>query len=138
MVVQINLSLQSNMKKLNGFLLIVLFFATTVILLAAVVRGEAGNPVYHQAQEERSKKVGSPFESSGTTSRYALIEAMVEDKTFFFNESRAKRINRRLIYQKEDILDRKMVDWLAIDPDGLKKFIERASLEFREKYGEEP
>jgi len=78
------------MKKFIGFLLIVLFFAVTVTLLAAVIRGQVGNPIYHQTQEERNKKVGSPFESSGSTSRYALIEAIVEDKTFFFNEERAR------------------------------------------------
>ena len=78
------------MKKLYGLLFIVLFFTTALVLLAAVIRGQAGNPIYHQTQEERNKKVGSPFESTGSTSRYAMIEAMVEDQTFFLNEERAK------------------------------------------------
>lgn len=78
------------MKRLSKLLLIVLFFAVTLTMLTVSIKGQPGNPIYHQTEEERNKKVGSPFESSGSTSRYALIEAMVEDKTFFFNEKRAR------------------------------------------------
>lgn len=50
--------------------------------------------------ESGNKKVGGPFESSGTTSRYALVEAMAEDKTFFLNEERAR-------FSAPDIVDYK-------------------------------
>lgn len=70
------------MKKFNRWLFMFSYCLITVGLLIAVIKGQAGNP--------RDKKVGSSFESSGSTSRYALVEAIVEDKTFFFNEDLAR------------------------------------------------
>ncbi|MBU0569706.1 hypothetical protein KKB40_02910, partial [Patescibacteria group bacterium] len=67
----------------------ILFIITTLFLLA-LVKGNKENSVSHQTSETRNTKVGSPFESSGSTSRYALTEAIVEDGTFFLNENRAR------------------------------------------------
>jgi len=70
---------------LSGFLV-----SGTIILMTLVVKGEKGNPIYHQSQEARDINVGGPFESSGSTSRYALTEAIVEDGTFFFSKEQAR------------------------------------------------
>lgn len=78
------------MEKIKYFSIIITFFLATTILLIGAIKGEKGNPIYHQTQSERDSNVGSPFESSGTSSRYALIEAVVEDRTFFFNKERAR------------------------------------------------
>lgn len=78
------------MEKIKYFSIIITFFLATTILLIGAIKGQKGNPIYHQTQSERDSSVGSPFESSGTSSRYALIEAIVEDRTFFFNKERAR------------------------------------------------
>lgn len=58
-------------------------------MLILAVKGQAGNPIYYQSPQEKDTKVGGPFESSGNNSRYALTEAIVEDKTLFFDNERA-------------------------------------------------
>lgn len=78
------------MEKIKYFAIIITFFLAISILLTGSIKGQKGNPIYHQTQLERDSSVGSPFESSGTSSRYALIEAIVEDRTFFFNKERAR------------------------------------------------
>lgn len=76
--------------KILKYLFIFIFCTLTLILVAVAIKGQKGNPIYHQTQSERNSSVGSPFESSGTSSRYALIEAIVEDRTFFFSKERAR------------------------------------------------
>jgi len=73
------------MKK-NIITLIIFIFI--VLLLGLAVKGDRGDPIYYQT--EKDKSVGSPFESTNSTSRYALVESIVEDKTFFFNHTLAK------------------------------------------------
>ncbi|MCH7951792.1 hypothetical protein IH980_03590 [Patescibacteria group bacterium] len=77
------------MKKAK-YIFISLLVLSVFLLLALVVKGERGKPIYHQSRETRDKKVGGPFESTGSTSRYALTEAIVEDNTFFFSGERAR------------------------------------------------
>ncbi|OGD93453.1 hypothetical protein A2697_00560 [Candidatus Curtissbacteria bacterium RIFCSPHIGHO2_01_FULL_41_44] len=69
-------------------IIVIVFFILTVVLLGLVVKGQSGNPIYFQ--NEKDTRVGGPFESSNNTSRFALVEAIVEEKTFFFNEKRAR------------------------------------------------
>lgn len=67
-----------------------LIFLAMTLLLLFLIKGEKGNPIHYQFLEERDTKVSGPFESSGSTSRYALTEAIVEDHTLFLNEDRAR------------------------------------------------
>ncbi|OGG11395.1 hypothetical protein A2Z00_00490 [Candidatus Gottesmanbacteria bacterium RBG_13_45_10] len=59
------------------------------VLLAMVVKGNKapnGSLAYQQSTEGN---LTGPFESSGSNSRYALVEAIVKSKTFFFNNAQA-------------------------------------------------
>jgi len=77
-----------------GFILIFTF----ILLLAGGIKGREGNPIYYQTATERDIDLGGPFESSGNNSRYALTEAIVEDKTFFLNSERAKFSSPDIVY----------------------------------------
>ncbi|MDO8658213.1 MAG: hypothetical protein Q7K55_05720 [Candidatus Levybacteria bacterium] len=74
--------------KFNKNIIIFGTFLFVLILLAFSVKGHKGNPIYNQT--EHDKLVGGPFESTNSSSRYALVEAIVENKTFFFNNSQAQ------------------------------------------------
>ena len=77
--------------KVNKFLVTLLIILATGSLLVSVVKGSGvEGKINHQSPETRDSRIGSPFESSGSTSRYALAEAMVEDRTMFLNLERAK------------------------------------------------
>src|SRR3989344_9076188 len=69
-------------------IIVFVFLILTVVLLGLAIKGQSGNPIYFQ--NEKDTRVGGPFESSNNTSRFALVEAIVEDRTFFFNEKRAR------------------------------------------------
>lgn len=58
-----------------------------VLLLGLTVRGDK-NPMYFQT--ERDSRLEGPFESSGSTSRFSLVESIVLNGTFFFTEKQAK------------------------------------------------
>ncbi|MEK7581471.1 MAG: hypothetical protein AAB512_04250 [Patescibacteria group bacterium] len=73
------------MKKL---LFIVFISLATFILVVLSVKGQFGHPVYFQS--EKDTRVGGPFESSNSNSRYALTEAIVERGTLFLDDSLAK------------------------------------------------
>ncbi|MCH7641130.1 hypothetical protein IID22_02965 [Patescibacteria group bacterium] len=75
--------------KIKKFVLPLTFLAI-VLLLLFLIKGEKGSPIYHQSPAARDTDTGGPFESSGSTSRYILTEAIVEDGTFILNEERAK------------------------------------------------
>lgn len=60
----------------------------TIILLAVAIRGQTGNPIYYQT--EHNTQMGGPFEASNSTSRYALVEAIVKQGTFLLNPALAK------------------------------------------------
>lgn len=61
---------------------------TAATLLAFSIVGQKGDPI--SFQKEKDTRQGGPFELSNSNSRYALTEAIVEDKTFFLDQSLAK------------------------------------------------
>lgn len=61
-------------------------FIVALVLLALAVKGGA-DPVFYQ--ESHMTRVGGPFESTNSTSRYALVESIVKRGTFFFNDDQA-------------------------------------------------
>ncbi len=73
--------------KIKYFFLI-LISLLTIGLLLIFTRGDKGYPVAYQV--EKSTRIESPFELSNTTSRYALTEAIVENKTFFLTQEQAR------------------------------------------------
>lgn len=70
------------------YFLIIIIFIIVASLLGFVVKGQVGRPIYYQT--ERDTRVGGPFESTNSNSRYALTEAIVEDHTLFFNDARTR------------------------------------------------
>ncbi len=72
--------------KTNIFTLVILFVALVLMLL--VFKGDR-DIFYYQTTYDT--KVGGPFELTNSTSRYALLEALVENRSVFFTESQAKR-----------------------------------------------
>lgn len=76
------------MKLLVRNLPLVLLFCIVALLSSFAIKGEVGNPFYFQV--EKDERVGGPFESTFSNSRYALVEAIVENKTFFFTDEQAK------------------------------------------------
>src|SRR5579872_1067478 len=75
------------MKKIAYLSTICVFFFI-LVFLAIGVRGQKGNPLYFQNTYDT--KVGGPFEASNSTSRYALTEAIVKNKSFFLTPVLAK------------------------------------------------
>lgn len=67
-----------------------------VFLLVMTVKGQIGDPIYYQ--REKDTRVGGPYEASNSTSRYALTEAIVENKTFEFTDAQAKFATPDLVY----------------------------------------
>jgi hypothetical protein len=66
-----------------------IFLYILLLLLGIVKGGLVDGRLDYQTASSRNRQLGGPFESSGSTSRYALTEAMVEDKTIFLNEEKA-------------------------------------------------
>lgn len=78
-------------KTINAVKYISLFFVSITLLLALLsfnIKGDNGTPVYFQ--KELDTRIGGPFESSGSTSRYALTKSIAEKKSFFFDIDLAK------------------------------------------------
>lgn len=77
--------------KVGSFLLVVLMLLISGVVLVGVTRGKVvDGRLYHQRADERDTLMGGPFESSGSTARYAVTEAWVEEGTFMFNQDRAE------------------------------------------------
>lgn len=78
-------TITQHMKKL----FIIILSIIVVLITALFVKGKPGisNLLYYQ--KEHSTAVGGPFESSNSTSRYALTEALAVDHSFFLNRSLA-------------------------------------------------
>lgn len=72
------------MKKI---LIYFLLFSALASLLFGVFKGKPGNPLYFQIEKDTS--IGGPFESTNSSSRYALVEAIVERGSFFFTDEEA-------------------------------------------------
>lgn len=58
------------------------------VILAFSIRGNVGDPIYYQ--DAIDSRVGGPFESTNSTARYVLIEAMVKNNSFFFTPDQAQ------------------------------------------------
>lgn len=72
---------------MKNWILKVLFIIFVPLLLALTIRGNVGDPLFYQ--KEKDTRVGGPFESTGSTSRYALTEAIVENGSVFLNLDQA-------------------------------------------------
>lgn len=70
-------------RLLIPFLLVFITF-----LCLFFIKGQKGNPIYFQT--EKDIRLGGPFELSNGASRYALTEAIVENRTFFLDDKLAK------------------------------------------------
>jgi hypothetical protein len=65
-----------------------LFSIISSVLILGLSKGNYKNgKVLNQTPEARTAQVGSPFESSGSGSRYALVESLAEQRSIYFNES---------------------------------------------------
>jgi len=69
-------------------LFILFVFIISLLAVFLVIKGQKGTPLYFQTEKDISD--GGPFELSNGTSRYALTEVIVEDGTFFLNDTLAK------------------------------------------------
>lgn len=76
------------MKRLKLSIFTVFVVFASLILMLLVFKGDSDIFYY---QNTYDTKVGGPFELTNSTSRYALIEALVENRSVFFTESQAKR-----------------------------------------------
>lgn len=76
------------MKNLKKILLAIPVILITIFLLALSVKGDVGNPIAFQ--DSYDTRVGGPFESSGSTSRFALVKSIIDNNTVFFNTDLAK------------------------------------------------
>ena len=65
-----------------------LITVSLVGLFALSIKGQVGDPIYFQ--KEKDTRVTGPFESTNSNARYAQIEAIVENKSFFFTEEQAR------------------------------------------------
>lgn len=82
----------------NAFLKLNLILIPFLILLLTI-KGDRGNPIAYQ--KEQPTKVGTPFESSNSTSRYALTEAIVENHSLSFTNKEAKFATPDLVYYRK-------------------------------------
>lgn len=76
------------MKK--SLVLISLFTVLYSTLLLVFLKGNIGLSGNLRYQSDRETNVGGPFESTNSNSRYALVEAIVNNKTFFLSNELAK------------------------------------------------
>lgn len=76
------------MKITSEKLLIPFFVIVTFLILILGVKGFANYPNFFQISNNTA--VEGPFEASNSTSRYALTESIVDNHSFFFNQTQAK------------------------------------------------
>ena len=62
--------------------------AIIVALLSFNVKGDVGSPIYYQT--ELDTKLSGPYESSGSTSRYALTKSIIDNGSLLFDTDLAK------------------------------------------------
>lgn len=73
---------------LMGFSTTGLIILLTTILLMGAFKGQVGDPIAFQYSYQTG--VGSPFEGTNSTSRYALTQAIVDNGRFYFDEAQAR------------------------------------------------
>lgn len=69
---------------------IIMVIILSAVLLAVVIKGDRGTDGSLAYQKNKDGKLTGPFESSGSSSRYALAEAIAKSGTFFFNDEQAR------------------------------------------------
>lgn len=85
------------MKKIENIVIFIFTIFLSVLIFLLAVKGDIGEPLAFQ-NTNRSTVVGGPFESSGSTSRFALTESLAENGTVFFSEDLAKFSSPDLVY----------------------------------------
>lgn len=80
---------KNNNKYMKQILLIITATLFTLLGLVFAFKGSLVNGKLDY-QKTYSTHVGSPFELSNSTARFALTQAIVENKTFFLNEAQAR------------------------------------------------
>lgn len=75
------------MRYIRNHLFTVITIGIALVLMMLVFKGDKDVFYY---QNTYDTKVGGPFELTNSTSRYALIEAFVENHSVFFTEEQAK------------------------------------------------
>jgi len=76
-------------KKIFSILSIVLIVVFTALLLSLFIKGDkGGEPIAFQ--QINDPRIGGPFETSNNNSRYALVESIVNQGTFLFDDTQAK------------------------------------------------
>ena len=83
-------------RKINR-LLVTVFFTLVILGLLLVVKGDTGDQGIN-FQTDLSTTLGGPFEGSNSTSRYALVVALVKNHTFFFSTDLAKFAAPDVVY----------------------------------------
>lgn len=86
-------------RKTIDYSLATLIILLAIVLIAFAIKGDRGFPIYYQS--ERDGSVGGPFESSGSNSRFALTEAIVEDGSLFFDDKKAKFAAPDLVFYNQ-------------------------------------
>ncbi len=77
------------MNKVLKFVAILGSLVLSFALLLVVIKGDRIADGSLANQSEYFGNLTGPFESSGSTSRYALVEAIVKNSSFFFDDSQA-------------------------------------------------
>lgn len=83
----------------TGVVTVVVILLVVLFLLTLILRGNSNNLAYYNSNLDTS--IGSPFESSNSSSRYALVLSIVKNHSLFFDESLARFAAPDLVYYKE-------------------------------------
>ncbi len=74
--------------QLLSFFTMGVFLIFIIILLMGAFKGQSGDPIAFQNSYQTG--VGTPFEGTNSTSRYALTQAIVDNGRFYFTEDQAR------------------------------------------------
>jgi hypothetical protein len=84
------LNLRQHIAVINlmNFFIMSVFMIIVAVLLMGAFKGQAGDPINFQNSYQTG--VGTPFEGTNSTSRYALTQAIVDNGKFYFDENQAR------------------------------------------------
>src|SRR5690349_17838758 len=74
---------------LKPLLLIVIFIIIALCLVPGIKGKDVQGKLFYQSPSSRDSNIGSPFESTNSSSRYALLESMIENKSVTFTMNQA-------------------------------------------------
>lgn len=87
------------MKKIGISFIFSVCIILMVTIVALLLKGDVdGKSLSYQ--NEINPKVGGPFESTNSTSRYLLTQAIVENRTFFFTKDQARAAAPDVVYNQ--------------------------------------